>query len=567
MEQAIRDWRPDLVLREPWEYASAEAAGWLGVPTAQVATTLAGFIWDTVGKVAPNLEALRDGLPDELRQSPLLTRLPASLDISPFPVTLRYREPVGTPSGTPAAWRYDSDAPLIYVTFGTWTSEEWFPEQAYSAAIDAVTGLDARVVMTVGRDFDRSGLPDLPGNVRVEGWIDKDDILGEADLVLCHGGAGTVYSTLAVGVPLVIVPIIGDQPANAAAVTGAGAGIEVVTRQNPRRARRMVGREDSGRIRQAIETVLTDGSYRRAAEAVAAEMAGAQAIETVLGQLPGGRNSGSQGAGNSGSQGAAMTSPTAPPNGTDTGHGQALYLDLMKRVLTNVIYRDPPVNWNGQGEYDIARRQNGSDIPSVAHTMVGLARLDNVQYCLERVLADDVPGDFIETGVWRGGTCIFARAVLRAYGVTDRLVWVADSFAGMPRPQVDGHPLDRRMQLHRENDVIAVSAETVAENFKRYDLLDEQVQFLKGWFRDSLPDAPISRLAVLRLDGDMYESTMDALKNLYPRLSPGGFTIVDDYHIRACQEAVHEYRDRHGITEPLQQIDQYSVYWRRAGLR
>jgi len=558
MEQVIRDWRPDLILREPWEYASAEAAGWLGVPTAQVATTLAGFVWDTVGKVAPNLEAMRGGLADELRRSPFLTRLPASLDISPFPVTLRYREPASTPNGALPAWWGDSDAPLVYVTFGTWTGEEWFPEQAYPAAIDAVTGLDARVVMTVGRDFDVSQLPDLPGNVHVEPWIDKADILGQADLVVCHGGAGTVYGTLAVGVPLVIVPIVGDQPANAAAVTGAGAGIEVVTRQDPRRPWRVVSREDSAQIRQAIETVLADGSYRQAAAAVAAEMAAAPMIETLLGQLPG--------AGYSGSQGAAMTSPTAIPDDTDTGRGQALYLDLMKRVLTNVIYRDPPVNWNGQGDYDIARRRDGSDIPSVAHTMVGLARLDNVQYCLERVLADDVPGDFIETGVWRGGTCIFARAILRAYGVTDRQVWVADSFAGMPRTQTDSHPLDRRLQLHRENDVIAVSAETVAANFERYDLLDEQVRFLKGWFRDSLPDAPISRLSVLRLDGDLYESTMDALNSLYPRLSPGGFTIVDDYHIRACREAVHEYRDQHGITEPLEQIDDYSVYWRRAGL-
>jgi hypothetical protein len=564
MEQVIRDWRPDLVLREPWEYASAEAAGWLGVPTAQVATTLAGFIWDTVSKVAPNLEAMRDGLADELRGSPFLTRLPASLDVSPFPVTLRYSEPASTPGGALAARWADGDAPLVYVTFGTWTGEEWFPRQAYPAAVDAVTGLDARVVMTVGRDFDMSQLPDLPGNVRVEAWIDKADILGEADLVVCHGGAGTVYGTLAAGVPLVIMPIIGDQPANAAAVTGAGAGIEVVTKQDPRQRWRVISREDSARIRQAIETVLADDSYRQAAATIAAEMAAAPTIETLLGQLPGAEYSDSPGY--SGSQGAAMTSPTAGPVGTDTGRGQALYLDLMKRVLTNVIYRDPPINWNGQGEYDIARRQNGSDIPSVAHTMVGLARLDNVQYCLERVLADDVPGDFIETGVWRGGTCIFARAILRAYGVTDRQVWVADSFAGMPRTQVDSHPLDRRLQLHRENDIIAVSAETVTANFERYDLLDEQVRFLKGWFRDSLPNAPISRLAVLRLDGDLYESTMDALNSLYPRLSPGGFTIIDDYHIRACREAVHEYRDQHGITEPLQQIDEYSVYWRRAGL-
>jgi|HubBroStandDraft_5_1064220.scaffolds.fasta_scaffold27587_3 hypothetical protein len=286
MEQVIRDWRPDLILREPGEYASAEAAGWLGVPSAQVATTLARFIWDRIGMAAPTLEALREGLADELRRSPFLTRLPASLDISPFPVTLRYREPASTPNGAlPVRWT-DSDAPLVYVTFGTWTGEEWFPKQAYPAVIDAVTGLDARVLMTVGRDFDMSQLRDLPGNVHVQAWIDKADVLGEAELVVCHGGAGTVYGTLAAGVPLVIIPIIGDQPANAAAVTSASAGIEVVTKQDPRRRWRVVSREDSAQIRQAIETVLADGSYRQAAAAVAAEMATAPTIETLLGQLP-----------------------------------------------------------------------------------------------------------------------------------------------------------------------------------------------------------------------------------------------------------------------------------------
>jgi UDP-glucoronosyl and UDP-glucosyl transferase len=285
MDQVIRDWRPDLILREPWEYASAEAAGWLGVPTAQIATTLASFIWDRISMAEPNLDALRGGLADELRRSPFLTRLPASLDTSPFPVTLRYREPATPDGALPVTWA-DNDAPLVYVTFGTWTGEVWFPKQAYPAVIDAVTGLDARVLVTVGRDFDMSQLPDLPGNVRVRDWIDKADVLGEAELVVCHGGAGTVYSTLAAGVPLVIVPIIGDQSANAAAVTGARAGIEVVTKQDPRRRWRTVSRDDSTQIRRAIETVLADHSYRRAAAAVAAEMATAPTIESLLGQLP-----------------------------------------------------------------------------------------------------------------------------------------------------------------------------------------------------------------------------------------------------------------------------------------
>lgn len=286
MEQIIRDWRPDLILREPWEEASAEAAGWLGVPAAQVATTLAKYIWDRNNTRAPRLEIFRSGLADEIRRSPFLTRLPASLDISPFPVTRRYRDPIGAPGGALPAWQEHSGAPLVYVSFGTRTDAEWFPEQAYPTVIDAVTGLDARVLVTVGRDFDMSRLPDLPGNVHVQAWIDKADVLGEAALVVCHGGAGTVYGALTAGVPLVITPITGDQFPNAAAVAGAGAGIEVVTDEEPERQRwRVIGRKDAAHIRQAIETVLADGSYRQAAAAVAAEMAAAPTVETLLGQL------------------------------------------------------------------------------------------------------------------------------------------------------------------------------------------------------------------------------------------------------------------------------------------
>ena len=105
---------------------------------------------------------------------------------------------------------------------------------------------------------------------------------------------------------------------------------------------------------------------------------------------------------------------------------------------------------------------------------------------------------------------------------------------------------------------------TCRRNFERYCLLDEQVRFLKGWFSDTLPDAPIEELAVVRLDGDLYESTMDGLVNLYPKLSPGGYCIIDDYgHIDACRQAVDDYRSAHGIEEEMLVIDGAGSYWRR----
>jgi hypothetical protein len=246
-------------------------------------------------------------------------------------------------------------------------------------------------------------------------------------------------------------------------------------------------------------------------------------------------------------------------------HGVGLYLDLMKKILTNTIYQDAaqPASWYRGTEYDEARRGGGRDWPSVAHTMVGLKRLDNVQNCIEQVLAEDIPGDLIETGVWRGGVCIFMRAALKAHGATDRTVWVADSFSGMPDTGAEGHPLDREIGLHQFNDVLGVSAEEVQENFRRYGLLDEQVALLCGWFADTLPSAPIDRLAVLRLDGDLYASTMDALINLYPKLSVGGYVIIDDYEIAACRQAVHEFRAKVEVEDEMIAIDDNGVYWRR----
>lgn len=242
-----------------------------------------------------------------------------------------------------------------------------------------------------------------------------------------------------------------------------------------------------------------------------------------------------------------------------------LYLDLMKKALSNTIYEDPPIpaDWAPATGYDPINRQLGVDWPSLAHTMIGLRRLDNVHNCVEQVLADGVPGDLIETGVWRGGTCIFMRAVLRAHGVTDRLVWVADSFQGMPVPDESSHPADRELASHRYNEVIAVDLPTVRDNFQRYDLLDDQVRFLPGWFHETLPEAPIDRLAVLRLDSDLYESTYQTLEALYPKLSPDGFVIVDDYHIAVCRDAVHDWRAEHGVTDEIEDIDGLGAFWRR----
>ena len=285
MERAVRDWRPDVILRDPCEYASAVVAARLGIPAAQVAIGLAEVEWGSIGVAAPALEAHRRGLADELRRSPYLTRFPAALDASPFPGTRRYREPAAPRAALPPWWA-GTGGPLLYVSFGTVLGHMSFAGEVYRAVIDAVTGLDARVLVTTGHGFDPSRLRDVPGNVHVEAWVDQADVLAEAELVVCHGGSGTTYGALAAGVPLVVVPVFADQFANAPKVAQAGAGIPVHTGQGSQGRRRPVSREDAPRIRRAIETVLADGSYREAARAVAADMAAAPEIGTLLGQLP-----------------------------------------------------------------------------------------------------------------------------------------------------------------------------------------------------------------------------------------------------------------------------------------
>lgn len=232
---------------------------------------------------------------------------------------------------------------------------------------------------------------------------------------------------------------------------------------------------------------------------------------------------------------------------------ESLYLNLMKRVLSDTLRED----------YD-PRVEDGRGWPPSGYTMVGFKRLNNLQMCVEQVLRDGIPGDFIETGVWRGGATIFMRALLAAYGDTTRRVWVADSFAGLPKPDAAKYPTDLGDAHHELNELLAVSLEQVQANFARFELLDEQVVFLKGWFRDTLPTAPIDQLAVLRLDGDMYESTMDALVSLYPKLAVGGYAIIDDYgYVESCRQAVEDYRLLCGIRDEIITIDWTGVYWQR----
>lgn len=236
---------------------------------------------------------------------------------------------------------------------------------------------------------------------------------------------------------------------------------------------------------------------------------------------------------------------------------------LLFRNLASFLFKWPNLEWVFEESFDPEKHAEGRVWPYEAETMVGLARLANLESCIVDILHRKVPGDLLEAGVWRGGASIFMRAVLKVYGDDQRTVWLADSFQGLPQPDVKGFPADKNSKFWQWKE-LAVSMEEVKANFVRYALLDNQVKFLVGFFHDTLPNAPIEQLAILRIDADMYQSTLEVLRNLYPKLSLGGYVIVDDYGgVQECKAAVDDFRQENNITSEIQRIDWTGIFWQK----
>lgn len=246
-----------------------------------------------------------------------------------------------------------------------------------------------------------------------------------------------------------------------------------------------------------------------------------------------------------------------------------LYLDLLKRTLTNTLFSVEP-NTDQENELYFVSEFIDHYIQGSAISMLPLARFENLQSCIVDVIGRGVEGDLIETGVWRGGATIFMRAVLKVYGVTDRRVWVADSFEGLPEPDPEKYPVEAKAHqgavMKQAYNHFAVSLADVERNFQAFGMHDDNVRFLKGWFKDTLPTAPIGPIAVMRLDGDYYESTMDALTSLYDKLSIGGYAIIDDYGEDTwtyCRKAVDDFRREKKIDAPMNRVDSKCYFWQR----
>lgn len=274
--------------------------------------------------------------------------------------------------------------------------------------------------------------------------------------------------------------------------------------------------------------------------------------------------------------------------------GVSLYIDLLKKSILNEIYLDDELRilylkscihgndvFDPEVLHDIRNKKRDTFNQLVQsrsagqffernignagfnHSMMGRMRLDNLHHAMDVLLENSIPGDFIECGVWRGGGCIFMAGYLRAHGATDRRVIVADSFEGLPEPT---NANDAGLDLSKAKfPQLAVSLETVMENFSAYGLEGSNIVYLKGWFKDTLSDTRTEKIALLRMDGDLYESTIDILHALYDKVSPGGVVIIDDYNaIPACKKAVEDYFISRNETVPqLMQIDWTGVWFRK----
>lgn len=245
-----------------------------------------------------------------------------------------------------------------------------------------------------------------------------------------------------------------------------------------------------------------------------------------------------------------------------------LYLELLKdSLLGNIDGNQNHINEKGEIINKVTKEDidEGRYWPEKALTMIGRKRLNNIQFCIEFIIKYNIEGDLIECGVWRGGATIFMKGVLKTYEDLKRKIFVADSFKGLPKPDVKY--IDDKTSEYHNIKILSVSKEDVTNNFKKYNLLDDNIIFIKGFFEYSLKEeTQINKISLLRIDCDMYSSTTQVLEELYDKVSEGGFIIIDDYCLIPVFKAVNDFRIKRNIVDIMHQVDQSCLFWQKQNL-
>ena len=275
LRQVIRDWRPDLIVREAHEYAAVVAAAEAGIPHLRVSVNNGHRFQLAIASV----DAMRAdaGLaPDNgasLREARAFTAFPASMEepgsddgaLPQFRVRLP-RDP--GPPGRPD-WAAPGDAPRVYITFGTALGASARSRATFRAALDAVGSLPVAALMTTGPSMDKQALGTVPANVTLRDWVPQDHVLPHVDAVVCHAGSGTVIGGLAAGLPFLAAPLGADQPDNARRLAAIGAGLAVDA-------------PDAAAMAVALRRVLEEPSFRSRSRGVAAEIAALPDVDAAV---------------------------------------------------------------------------------------------------------------------------------------------------------------------------------------------------------------------------------------------------------------------------------------------
>ena len=278
LRAAIDRLQPDVMLYDISDFAAGLAAEAAGLPAVSVSITqgihmqrLASTIAEALDEVRAEIGLDADPRLERLAATPSFSLIPKALE---DPATegadriLRFRaEEPHAPRPLPDWWRND-DWPLVYLTFGTVVPTIGHYPQVYRDAIDALSVLPARVLVTVGRDCDPAELGPVAPNVHVARWIAQADVMPHAAAMVCHGGSGTVTAAMAAGVPAVVVPFIADQFHNARRIAELGMGLTVEP-------------DDLVRLPDAVRALLADRSYRDAAARIAQETNEVPPVDTA----------------------------------------------------------------------------------------------------------------------------------------------------------------------------------------------------------------------------------------------------------------------------------------------
>jgi O-methyltransferase len=233
---------------------------------------------------------------------------------------------------------------------------------------------------------------------------------------------------------------------------------------------------------------------------------------------------------------------------------------MMKNIdLGNIRKSIQQMDVNEQGiEFiDVILR---SDLLSLTEPLF----FDELEKIVSQIKLNNIEGCFVEAGVWSGATAIFMKALIEKYDL-NRNLWLLDSYGGAIDSSV----------FKKEKDILAIkkflswtdvktpTLSDVINNFNRFDLLDDRVKMLKGDVFKTIDQFTETPIALFRLDLDFFESTYFMLQQLYDKVTPGGYIIIDDYNVEEfnCKDAVDLFRKERNITSKIIPVGNFLVYW------